>query len=511
MKRIASIKALSVMVAVSVISLSLSACGKPAAGNNAQPTVSETAQSTVTPQAQQSNMSGTIKFLFPGDEPAGQQEVNEAISQKCKEDGLDFTFEYTFVPWDNYWNKQGMAVAADEEYDITWDHISNYAGHVSKKLLTPMDDALNKYGKDILSSTPQYSWKEMTYNNSIYAIPRVVPTATTRAFIIRGDLREKYGLPEIKTPEDYIKYCEAIQKNEPGMVPTISSPMRYKYTTDKLWLFFGLWECAPVYLDVNDWKFKSFYETDDFKKLVDDNVALQAKGLLPNQNLNIDDAFGSFFGGKIGSMEATLLRLSEQVDAFKAQQPNGKMEFVQIYPDQPKYIISACDNLLAVLATSKKVNESVAFINWTRKSQENYDLFSYGIKDVNYKLDGNSVITADIPQEHSYPAINWAWTDLRFHRFSKECTPEYLDMVKNWDKDAVQIPALGISWNMDLIKAEMTQLNAVFLEYNNVVKNGYMEYDKFAPQLIQKCKDAGLDKVISELQKQLDAYLANNK
>lgn len=509
MRRRASIKLLAVMIALTVISSGLSACGQQApVSSSPSPAVDATSKSPEATPVQQSSLSGTIKFLFPGEEPAGQNEVNEAISSKMKQDGFDFTFEYTFIPWDNYWTRQGMAVAAGEEYDITWDHISNYGSHVSKKLLAPLDEALNKYGQDILSSTPQYSWKEMTYDNAIYAIPRVVPTGTTRAYIIRGDLRKKYGIPEIKTAEDFNAYCEALKKNEPDMIPTISSAVKYKYITDKLWLFFNLWECAPIYLDVNDWKFKSFYETDDFKKLVDENVALQAKGLLPSQNLNIDDAFGSFFSGKIGTMEATLLRLSEQIDAFKAKQPNGEMEFVQLYPDQPKYIISACDNLLAVLATSKKVNESVAFINWFRKNQENYDLFSYGIKDVNYKLDGNSVITADIPQEHSFPAINWAWTDLRFHRFSKECSTEYLDMVKNWDKDAVQVPFLGITWNMDSITAEMAQLNAAFLEFNNVIKNGYMAYDDFAPQLIQKCKDAGLDKVISELQKQLDTYIA---
>ncbi|UJF35694.1 ABC transporter substrate-binding protein [Paenibacillus hexagrammi] len=474
---------------------------------------------TPTAKVKQALQPATLKLLFPLSEPADQEEVIQSVEAKLSKDGLPLKLDFTFIPYDQYWNKVWLSAASGESYDIVLTAYSNLSDFVSKKVLAPLDTALQDYGQEILSNTPDYALQGVTVGGHMYGIPRVMPISEFQSFVqIRGDLRKKYGLPEIKTVANMDLYLDTIHKNEPAMTP-------YFYDTGRFLLreygdvafFAGGYLNAPVYIDPADpqLKVRNTYESDFFRDIMQKMHEWQQKGYVPygpsdtSRYPNPELAFNT---GKVAATWSVVLKQTERIDAFKAMNPDGELENVYLHPEKPKYLFTGADNILSVLSTSQHVNESIAFLNWLRTSQDNYDLFTYGLKDVNYHVTTDGAIDYDgIPTEKRYTPISWTWNDIRFERFSKYISPAYSKQLRNWDKEAVLSPTLGFVPDLSPIKSEIAQLNVIINEYLPILYDANVDWAPTMDSFRSKLKDAGINHVITEIQKQFDRYQASRK
>ena len=454
----------------------------------------------------------TINILFPGDAPAGLDEVNQAVSEKMKEDGLgNFTFNYTFVPWDQYRNKRSMVRASEEDYDLMWHHSGEIPAAFPSHMLAPLDDALEKYGQHLLEYIPDYAFKQSTYEGKIYAIPRVVPSAQYDSVLsIRGDLRKKYNIPELKTLDDVETYFQTIKDNEPDMVPTVTVPFGevfYRAYTPSWYISrdYGI----AIDLEDPEYKVMSFYGTDEFAQMAEKSEEFRQKGFYYPDYDPKRVPENEFMAGKAAAAFGNVMWPTERIDTLTANIPGAEIETVFINPDVPKYMYSASDNLLAVFEHSQEVDACVAFIDWIHTSQENYDLYTYGIEGTNYNLEGESVSLKDIPQEKLYQPISWAWTDLRYNRYSAALDPDYVDVINHWDDDAVVTDLVGFAIDTDPIKTELTNYKTVYETYiKPVTEAGTATFDR--EKTISELKAAGMDKIVEEVQKQVDQYIAEN-
>lgn len=455
----------------------------------------------------------TLKILFPLEEPKDQARVTKAVEEKLAQDGLPFKLDFTFVPFDQYWNRVWLNAASGEVYDLALTAYSNLSDMVSKKVLAPLDSALDQYGQDIIKSTPDYAFQGVTINGHIYAIPRVMPLAEHESFVqIRGDLRKKYGLPEIKTVADMDRYLETIAQHEPDVVP-------YFYDTGRFLLreygdvafLAGNYLNAPVYVDPADptLTVKNTYDSAFFRQIMEKLHEWQRKGYIPygpSETSVFPDPEKALYEGKIAATWSVVLKQTERIDSFKEKLPLAELENVYLHPERPKYMFTAADNMLSVFSTSNHVNEAVALINWVRQSQENYDLFTYGLKDINYRLVGDAISYDEVHPTMRYMSIQWAWNDIRYFRFSKYLSENYKKELRNWDKDAVASPTLGFMPDLTPIKSEMAQVNVIVSEYLPLLYEETVDWDTTMARFKAKLKDAGMEHVKTEIQRQFDAF-----
>ena len=503
------LKGMALLTAAVVMLVSLFGCGSNATKSDATTAGSTKGDSAATEQATTAaeKIEGTVKIVFPGDEPKDMAGVSNALEEKLKSDGMDLKLEFTYFPWDQYSNKVSLIPASGEKNDLTWTHTSSFSSLVAKKGLLPLDEYLNKYGPDLIKSISEAAWKDSSIGGKIYGIPTTVPTADYNRFTaIRGDLREKYGIAEVKTAADLENYMVTLKKNIPEMVFLPDDRSFFREYGDVV-MPINNGARGVAYLDPADpeMKVKSYYESDIFKNIVNMKKKWYDMGLLPKPN-QIKDQEVAFNTGTLGSIWSVVLKTTERIDAFNKACPEGKIEDVFLNPDKPKYIFEAASNLLSLFSTSESPKQAIAFVNWFRCNQDNYDLMSYGVKDINYKLDGNAVNVEGIDAEKGYNQINWAWDDINFKRFSKLITSDYIDYLKNWDKDAVAVPSLGFKFDTEPVKTEVAQINALEEEYAVPAFSGYIKYDEFFTEFQKKLKDAGLDKVIAEMQSQIDKF-----
>jgi putative aldouronate transport system substrate-binding protein len=515
------IKATGVVMVLILMFSMLAACSKEEGGTKqTNAPKGDTAEATNKEEGKASEATaeapkagGTVKIVLPGDEPKDMAGVQKAMEAKLQADGLNIKLEFTYFPWDQYSNKLNLIAASGEDYDMAWTHVSWLSQITAKNVVIPLNDLLDEQGIQLKESVPEASFMSASIDNKIYGIPTLVPSAeNNNFFVIRGDLREKYNLAPIKSLADFEGYLDTIKKNEPDMVPIANDNNRGLFREfGDVYLPIGDNGAGPAYIDPADpnLEVKSFYESDIFRKIVETKRKWYMNGWMPKDAQEIKDSESALNNGKIGATWSNVLKTSERIDTFKKTLPNGKLEDVFLNPEKPKYVFDAAANLLSIFSTSKNSQGAMAFINWFRSNQENYDLFSYGVKDVNYKLDGAAVSVDGIAENSTYNQVYWAWDDIRLKHFSKNVDPSYIENLKVWDNDSIVAPTLGFRFNADPVKSEIAQIDAVGQEYVGAAYSGFIDYDKFYPEFQSKLKSAGIDKVIAEVQKQLKDFLAN--
>ncbi|AFH60270.2 ABC transporter substrate-binding protein [Paenibacillus caseinilyticus] len=454
-----------------------------------------------------------LKIVFPLERPANEAEVIRAVEAKLAQDGLPLKLEITYIPYAQYWSKIWLLAASGEPYDLVVTAYSNIPDLAAKKVLAPLDEALEGYGSSLVKNTPAYAFKGVTVNGRIYGIPRVMPMAEFQSFLqIRGDLRKKYGLPEIRTIAGMDAYLEAVSKHEKDIVP-------YYYDTGKFLLreygnaafLAGGFFNSPVYIDPADpeLRVRNTYESDRFRDIMAKMHEWQAKGYAPyppSVTSQFPDPEQAFLSGRVAATWSVVMKQTERVDAFKAAHPEGELENVYLHPEKPKYLFTAADNILSVLSTSAHVKESVAFVNWLRSSQENFDLFTYGIEGVHYKLKDGALSYEGIPPERRYTPVHWAWDDIRYARFSEHIPKEYAAALRSWDQDAVLSPTLGFVPDLAPVKSEMAQLQVITGEYLPQLYDAGVDWESVMGAFRAKLKDAGIDHVVEEIQEQFDRF-----
>jgi putative aldouronate transport system substrate-binding protein len=85
------------------------------------------------------------------------------------------------------------------------------------------------------------------------------------------------------------------------------------------------------------------------------------------------------------------------------------------------------------------------------------------------------------------------------------------DAFRKFNADSVSAGSLGFSFDNEPVSTEVAACMNVWNEYMNGLLTGAADPGKVLPQALAKFTAAGLDRVISEKQKQLDAWLEKQK
>ena len=88
------------------------------------------------------------------------------------------------------------------------------------------------------------------------------------------------------------------------------------------------------------------------------------------------------------------------------------------------------------------------------------------------------------------------------------------EMIAERDKsieEAKTSPILGFSFNTDSVKTELSNISNVMNQYLDGLNTGTVDPDETLPKLKDALNRAGYDKVLTEMQKQYDAFRKESK
>lgn len=504
-------------------------------------------------------------FLW-GDKPNQMDDILAEFKTRTK-DELNMNFNINWAPQSDYPNNIKLKLSAGENvdmcFDAPWMNMNTFIMQGNYRDLT------SYFHNDQYPGLKAAFNEEFMSNNlmgengdKVYGIPLTQTFGGASFVYLRGDLREKYGLDPIKTQEDFEAYMAKVVENEKTMIPfvmkkdnaygasgVINSEYQLKDLVAKSEA--GMWdvELAPgvtATLYIKDYKIvdcvlagepssaksvlpEPFNKTD--LKNAKDVRTWYEKGFIEKDVITREDAQGTFTSGKAASFCWDIAQYNATLSALEASIPEAKLEIFNYNPVYSEDLNGLNKgsyqawNFISIPVTTsdEKTERIMKFFDWIFTSNENHDLFEWGIDGKNFNAVGEDQYSypegLDLTKNYNFPGFLLTWNP-NFIRYPVGYPEEVLNTMKKAnDPETYYDPLVsGLRFNGDPVKNELA--NPDFLTAKTRRENLAMGI--FADVEAENAKiDADMEKnktlqediaaIKAEVIKQAEGYLEKRK
>lgn len=511
------LKLLSSLLAVAMTaSIVLSGCGGETATDSVTTApVQTTASTTETTAAEKLKEVSLKAYIISWSAPfADNSKVVGEISRLLKEK-INATLNVTVDLSAEGDKKIPLMLASGEEYDLMTMSAGTYNSEVSKGGLMALDELLPEYMPDRMKDMSKLEIENLKFNGKYYKIPGGFDWFLPQGWIIRGDLREKYNIPEVKDVNGLKVYLETLKKNEPGVIPFNTSAGDVL----NMWLNFinasgymQVYLPLGMYYNYNSDKVTVQYEfeLDQYKDFLTTTKEFTDKGYWSKnayaaKTISLD----AFKAGTSFVATGHVVTANDTAIILKNTHPDWKAEFVRI-PDN--YRQSPVKPGAGVIPkVSKNPDRMLMALELLRTDRQLNDLLEYGIKDAHYSLaDSGKVIS--LPEGSTkYPIdqfpLAWGNRNMEFWRGAEGSLQTLMDIQKQAGEMSKMSKIYGFTFDKTPVATEVAAMSDIYNTYKPVFNLGAFDnVDAILKEYTDKMYAAGAEKVKAEMQKQVDAY-----
>lgn len=433
--------------------------------------------------------------------------------------------------WDvgTYIGTSATAVGAGDDIDLMCTfpaaapHFSNMS---AQNMLLPLNDLLAEYAPGIMDLIPEAWWAATSKNGEILGVPVYANKANNYGITVVKEWFDELGLKaeDIKTMDDIHQMLLAFQAKHPDKIAISGDNLTLDATYpgfdfingtyfDQLGDASGVAAIVPFKVDgTTDYKVVSRYETEGFNAMRKELQKWYNEGLVDK------DAFSHNGNGFTLTVNADVFSgFSVATPTMKANRGtaflNPGME-IELMPGTVS--TAAVTQFTWALPTS--CDEEVAavkFMNMLYTNADIYNLICFGVEGVHYNLDANGQMVLpegmDASSSPYYPNCynftgntilgnTWAGTD-----------PNLPALEDAAIKASIASPLLGFTFDTTAVSDQYARIGVIAHdEYGPFIFTGAAsdaQYEEF----IGKLYENGLQDVIDEAQRQIDAWVAANK
>lgn len=467
----------------------------------------------------------TITYVMLGDKPKNGQlekvmeKVNAIMKQK-----INAELKFKWVEWADWQTKYNLLLASGEPVDlitIGTDWLDTWANAQKGAFLT-LDNLLPKYAPETWNEIPKEDWDESKFKKKIVLIPEDHYTQwVNHGFFYRSDWAKEFGITSpIKDFETMEKYLQGVKDKKPGVVPfdangqlnEISDGYINAYTdainlsvpTGYLNVFYGksynekYTAYSPIFDEtyekfatlMKDWADKGFWREDvlNFKGSMRDELQAGQTGA--------DEHHTQTFAG-----------LRTQMDK---KQPGSELQMFPFAMTRGNLVsMPITHGGTSIGAHSKHPERALMAYELIRQNKEIYQLINYGLDGVQYEVkEGKRAKPAGYDD-----ARDAFYTDFWGGRVDKFEIPDATmwdgvnELYKQYDKIKKPYPYGRFVFDKTPVQSELAAISQVTSQLGPAISWGKAgDPVKALGDLRSKLKAAGYEKVLAELQKQLESF-----
>jgi putative aldouronate transport system substrate-binding protein len=502
-------KVLTVIVIMLMLAFALAGCAKKTTSSETSGGAASTAASagakSETPQD-----FVTLKILMPGDESKRMSDflANE-LGKKLKDD-LNLALDITYVPWSNYNEKLSLMLATGEQLDLFWNTSVKTAEFLAKKEILPLDELFEKNAQDMKKVIPPENIESSKVKGSMMFIPNTnVPSSNMFMTVLaRQDILDDIGITQLKTLDDLEKAAAAVKSSAKYKTMNIfADPMTGPLSR----VFFDkpvIYDLSHLGFDLSTNKVFSFFESEGFKKMAQTIGKWKQNGWMNDEVTIKPNEGGSRItsGNYVFSTGAVSLPM-ENINQLKQNAPTGRYKEYILNPEKPNYRYQAVNDVQFIGKSSKYPDRAMQFLNWIYKSKDNYNFAIYGVAGKDYNLENGRI--KQINKDELF--YEWMFRNNEIMDFPDSVDDDFINTYKNWDKGAIISDMFGITFDETAVSTEQTKINTIEKAQLKPIATGFVDFNEYYPKAIEDIKSAGIDKVITEFQKQIEAFMAARK
>ena len=382
---------------------------------------------------------------------------------------------------------------------------------VEGKLL-PLDTLLEETGGDI---TELFGGKLEAgrVNGVLYAIPADAYSAQSGGFVYNQRMAEIFGI-EMHDPitiAELEQVFSIIRSKDPEIYGTVfgsgeTSNLLYDYCLEDYGS--ALYAYGVTFDPCSSTEIENAYDSVAFAEYVKRHRRWIEKGYAPKDSLISGIRSKEYVANeKVFGMTTNYSPIEGPVQQGNYTFPIG---IVQLTP-AVNSTGSIQERMWGIPVTSKDPQKAMQFLDLMFTNAEIANLLSNGIEGLHYQQVAPGVITyapGANPLHPGYASV--------FSRFGNQmqvlhwlpATPDFYNELSAFNARARNSLSLGYVFNGESVSSEIAAVNAVVSLYLPALECGMLsDVDAALAAFNQELKNAGIDRIIEENQRQLDAWL----
>jgi putative aldouronate transport system substrate-binding protein len=476
-----------------------------------------------------------ITYMTTGNKPtngateAMLKKLNVILTEKANAE-----LQIYYIPWTDYLTNYNLTLAQmDGSVDLVGtasDWLDAWKNTKTGAFLPLSEDMLKEYAPKTWASVSKEHWDMCKMNGQIYLMPEDNYSQwINHGFMYRGDWAKEAGLTTgVHSWEDLTKYFEYIRKAKPSVIPWDSDAATSTYHGE------GYIESKSDYISldgistyymfgVRRSNLKKLYspflegnELVEYAKLMKkwDQMGVWKKDVLNNTS---DNRSEFYLGQTAVDQHHTQTWYTLVRPEMQKRQPGSDVEFFWFGEESGNVTtMTITHGAMALSAASKNPERALMVYDLLRNDKECYDLFNYGIEGKQYILtkDGYRDRPEGYTEDKDGIVTDYWWgrnDDLEI-RDVRGAWDKYDEITKVYNSAKIDYPYGQIVWDVDGINTELANISDVWSNYMSRICYGKMDDPvAYVAEFRSALKKAGIDRVVAELQKQLDEFNAQKK
>ncbi len=171
--------------------------------------------------------------------------------------------------------------------------------------------------------------------------------------------------------------------------------------------------------------------------------------------------------------------------------------------------------LTAISKTSKDPERAMMYLELVNTDEKLLNLLAFGIEDKHWVKKGDRQIDfapgLDSATSGYFPSTTWMFGRQALAYYWPNEKLGIWDECEQLNAQAEASPLIGFSYDPEPVSSETAKVQAVLTELAVPLDTGGLDPDVYIPKLLEKLKNAGVDKIIAEKQRQLNAWKESKK
>lgn len=439
------------------------------------------------------------------------EEVNKYTREQI---GVELKINY--VGWGDYNQKMQVVINTGDKWDLCFSAswTNDYLQNANKGAFLGIDDLFQNQGKELYDSIDPSFLEAAKVNGVTYGVPHEKEMAIMPMWVFSKEYVDKYDIPykDLHTLEDLEPWLKVISENEPNVVPLyLIKDFTAPTYMDKI--------VDPVGIEYGDDSFKvqNVFETEKMLSTLDTLRRYYEAGYI-NQDAAItsDDKSVKRFVTKGDGQPYAELIWSKDLgyDVVSSEIMDGVVT-----------TSSARGSLTAINSNSDHPEKAMELLNLINTDEYLRNLLNYGIEDVHYtkiaitdeekaEFAGKPYImdykVQLIPENHkNYSVPYWVQGGL-FNTYVTDKEPiDKWATFKEYNDNAVMAPTFGFDFDITPVATQVAGFRNILDEFGKPLYTGSVDPAEYVPQVLAKLDATGVNKVIEEMQRQVDEWKVN--
>ena len=455
----------------------------------------------------------TLKIMCFGDADTTKlEEISEKLSEYT-EPALNCDVELTRVGFASYMQQLNLMLSSGDEFDL-FIPMASPIDYVNAGQIQPVDDLVKEYAPELDQLITEEDRVTQTFAGEWYGLPTKSINGFVLGFGMRKDVCDELGIDyeNMSSWDDLHDALVKVKEAHPEMYPIVSNGGNM-FGSDVAYT--GQDSCGDSYnlavledpFDENG-KIQSWFETDEFKEVVERMYAWSQEGLImPDASTNADTC-------------NTLVAAGKGFGYFQHMKPGWETE--QSVSNQTETVAwrygkdtyTGTTTAWFVPTSSGDPERAVAFWEMMYTNKDVANLVINGIEGEDYVVvdEANGIIDYPEGKDSStatYSRLTWEWPNQEIGYFWKGEDTTLWDQYDEFNSTAEPAVSFGFTFDATPVMNEITACTNVYQKYVPALLCGSLDPDTTIPVLNEEMEKAGIQKIVDEKQKQFDEWKAS--